>query len=85
MLTDLHLCHLWKNDNDADEAMDLLYPRESANARALAATRGVNTWSCLLPDDADLVFCRGLGDAIKSGLGRISRRRTPNQTVLGTE
>jgi len=27
----------------------------------------VNAWSCLLPDDADLGLCRGLGDAIKSG------------------
>jgi hypothetical protein len=47
--------------------MDLLGPPESANARALAATGGVNTWNCLLPDDADLVFCKGLGDANKSG------------------
>ena len=49
------------------EAMDLLGPPESANARALAATGGVNAWNCLLLDDADLVFCRGLGDANKSG------------------
>jgi hypothetical protein len=49
------------------EAMDLLYPPESTNARALAATGGVNAWSCLLSDEADLMFCRGLGDAIKLG------------------
>jgi len=39
--------------NDAHEAIDLLYPPHSANARA-------NAWSCLPPDDADLVFRRGL-------------------------
>jgi len=60
--------------------MDLLCPPESANARALATTGGVNAWNCLLPDDVDLVFCRGLGDANKLG-----SRQTPNQRLLGTE
>jgi len=49
------------------EAMDLLYPPESTNAKALAPTRGVNASSRLLPDEGDLVCCRGLGDAIKWG------------------
>src|SRR5271168_4914968 len=38
------------------EAMDLLHSPESTTLRALAAAGGVNTWSCLLPDDVDLVF-----------------------------
>jgi hypothetical protein len=84
MLTDQHLFRLRKNERDADLKPWIfqLCPPESANARALAATGGVNAWNCLLLDDADLVFCRGLGDANKSG-----SRRTPNQRLLqvGTE
>jgi hypothetical protein len=49
------------------EAMDLLYPLKSINMRTIAAIRGVNTWSYLLLDEADLMLYRGLDDTIKSG------------------